>query len=208
MFGIQEFGVFIATAIILNLTPGSDTFYILGRSVAQGRSAGVASVLGISTGSLVHTLAAALGLSALLVASASAFIVVKLLGAAYLVFLGIRMILSKSPEVAIPSDFSSSRLLSVYRQGVITNVLNPKVALFFLALVPQFIATDSPSKFLAFMALGLCFIATGTLWCFCLVWFSSLFTERIRRSEGFSGILNRTAGALFVFLGIKLAAAK
>ncbi|MGJ8673797.1 LysE family translocator [Rubritalea sp.] len=208
MLGIQEFGVFIATAIILNLTPGSDTFYILGRSVALGRRAGIASVLGISTGSLVHTLAAALGLSALLVASSSAFLVVKLLGAAYLVFLGIRMILSKSTEAAIPSDFAPSPLFSIYRQGVITNVLNPKVALFFLALVPQFIATDSPSKFVAFMVLGLCFIATGTLWCFCLVWFSSLLTKRIRKSESFSRILNRSAGALFVSLGVKLAVAK
>ena len=208
MFGIQQFDVFISTAIILNLAPGSDTFYILGRSVAQGRGAGIASVLGISTGSLIHTLAAALGLSALLMASASAFLVVKLLGAAYLIFLGIRMFFSQPEKVAVPSNFSPSRLLSIYRQGLLTNILNPKVALFFMALVPQFIATDSPSKFFAFMVLGLSFIATGTLWCFCLVFFSSLLTERIKKSAGSINILNRTAGVLFVFLGIKLAVTK
>ena len=208
MFGIHDFGVFILTGIVLNLTPGQDTFYILGRSISQGRGAGIASVLGISSGSLVHTLAAALGLSAVLAASASAFLVLKIAGAAYLVYLGLRMFLTRSLPANIPGAFASSSFGAVYRQGLLTNILNPKVALFFLAFMPQFIAPDSPDKFLAFITLGLCFITTGTIWCFCLAWFASRLGDRLRGSNRFTTILNRTAGALFVFLGIRLAASK
>jgi threonine/homoserine/homoserine lactone efflux protein len=208
MFGIHDFGVFLLTGILLNLTPGPDTFYILGRSLAQGRGAGVASVLGISTGSLVHTLAAAFGLSALLATSASAFLAIKLAGAAYLVYLGARMLFSRSMPAAIPEAFSSSGFWAVYRQGLLTNALNPKVALFFLAFMPQFIAADSSSKFAAFITLGLCFITTGTLWCLCLAWFSSLLGDRLRGSKTFADILNRTAGALFIGLGARLATTK
>jgi len=208
MFGIHDFGVFLFTGILLNLTPGPDTFYILGRSLAQGRGAGVASVLGISTGSLVHTFAAAFGLSALLATSASAFLVIKLAGAAYLVYLGARMLFSRSTAATIPAAFSSSGFWAVYRQGLLTNVLNPKVALFFLAFMPQFIAADSSSKFAAFITLGLCFITTGTLWCLCLAWFSSLLGDRLRGSKTFADILNRIAGALFIGLGARLATTK
>jgi threonine/homoserine/homoserine lactone efflux protein len=208
MFGIHDFSVFLLTGIILNLTPGPDTFYILGRSMAQGRGAGVASVLGISTGSLVHTFAAAFGLSALLAASASAFLAIKLAGAAYLVYLGARMLFGRASATTIPAAFSSSGFWAVYRQGLFTNVLNPKVALFFLAFMPQFIAADSTSKFAAFITLGLSFITTGTLWCLCLAWFSSLLGDRLRGSTRVSEVLNRTAGALFVFLGARLATTK
>lgn len=208
MLGIHDFGIFLATGIILNLTPGPDTFYILGRGMAQGRGAAVASALGIGTGSLVHTLAAALGLSALIAASATAFLAVKLAGAAYLVFLGARMLLQRSSAVGIPETFDSSGFVAVFRQGLITNVLNPKVALFFLAFMPQFIASDSPSKFAAFVTLGLCFVVTGTIWCLCLAWFSSLLGDRLRENTSVAGILNRAAGARFVFLGVRLATAE
>lgn len=208
MFGIHDFGVFLFTGIVLNLTPGPDTFYILGRSMTQGRSAGIASALGISAGSIVHTLAAALGLSALIAASATAFLAVKLAGAAYLMFLGARMLISRASAAAIPSGFTSSGFFAVFRQGLITNVLNPKVALFFLAFMPQFIKADSESKFTAFLILGLCFVITGTLWCLCLAWFSSLIGDRLRGSPTFAEVLNRTAGGLFVFLGLRLATTK
>ena len=208
MLGIHDFGVFLATGIVLNLTPGPDTFYILGRSMAQGRSAGIASVLGISTGSLIHTFAAALGLSALLAASASAFLAIKFAGAAYLVYLGFRMLFARASAATIPKSFSTSGFLVVYRQGLLTNILNPKVALFFLAFVPQFIAAGSSSKFAAFLVLGACFTITGTLWCLCLAWFSALLVDRLRRRTALVQVLNRTAGALFVFLGLRLAASK
>jgi threonine/homoserine/homoserine lactone efflux protein len=208
MFGIHDFSIFLASCILLNLTPGPDTLYILGRSMAQGRSAGVASALGISTGSVVHTFAAAFGLSALLATSASAFLAVKLAGAAYLVYLGARMLFRRTAEAAIPSGFSSAGFAAAWRQGMITNLLNPKVALFFLAFVPQFIATDSPAKFTAFVLLGLTFVTTGTLWCLCLAWLSSMFSARLQKSRSLSDLLNRTAGAVFVGLGVRLAACK
>jgi threonine/homoserine/homoserine lactone efflux protein len=165
-------------------------------------------VLGISTGSLVHTCAAALGLSALLAASASAFFAVKLVGAVYLVYLGLRLLFGRAPAVAAAERFTSTGFLPVYRQGLITNVLNPKVALFFLAFMPQFIAADSPNKVLAFVVLGLCFVTTGTIWCFCLAWFAGRIADRLRASAGFAAMLNRLAGALFVCLGLRLAATR
>lgn len=208
MFGIHDFSLFLATSIVLNLTPGTDTFYILGRSISQGRHAGVASVLGIASGAMVHTLAAALGLSALLASSASAFLVIKLIGAAYLVYLGLRMLWTRPSASALQADFSSSGFLAAYRQGLLTNVLNPKVALFFLAFVPQFISGDSDGKFMAFIALGMCFVVTSTIWCFCLVGFASFLGNRLRGNNGFANALHRAAGALFIFLGIRLAASK
>jgi threonine/homoserine/homoserine lactone efflux protein len=205
MLGIHDFFVFLATGIVLNLTPGQDTFYILGRAISQGRSAGIASAVGISAGALVHTFAAALGLSALLAASATAFLAIKFAGAGYLIYLGARMLSTRPSAAPLPENFSSAGFFPVFRQGMLTNVLNPKVALFFLAFMPQFIAADSPNKFLAFITLGLCFVTTGTIWCFCLAWFASLLGDRLRGSAAF---LNRAAGVLFIFLGIRLAAAR
>lgn len=208
MFGIHDFGVFVTACILLNLTPGPDTFYILGRSLAQGRQAGLASALGIGTGALVHTLAAALGLSALLAASATAFMAVKLAGALYLIWLGAKMLFGKRQPAALRTGFSSSGFGAAYRQGLLTNVLNPKVALFFLAFMPQFIATGSRDQFAAFMVLGLTFVTTGTLWSLGLAWFSSLLGQRLNGSPVFSDALNRAAGALFIGLGVRLAVSK
>ena len=208
MFGIHDFGLFLAAGILLNLTPGPDTAYILGRSIAQGREAGVASALGICVGSIFHTCAAALGLSAILAASALAFGAIKLLGGAYLIFLGIKMLLDRRKHLSLPSHFRRRTSAAAFRQGVLTNVLNPKVALFFLAFLPQFIDPASNIKVLAFLMLGLTFVTTGTVWCLVLAWFASAFSERLRTNETVAQWLNRTTGALFVFLGLRLATAK
>jgi RhtB (resistance to homoserine/threonine) family protein len=208
MFGIHDFGLFLAAGFLLNLSPGPDTLYILGRSVAQGRESGVASALGISVGSIFHTCAAALGLSAILATSAQAFAAIKLFGGAYLVFLGIKMILDRRRELALPSNFRRRTTLAAFRQGVLTNVLNPKVALFFLAFLPQFIDPASNMKIAAFMILGLTFVTTGTIWCLVLAWFASSFGKRLRNNETVAQWLNRSAGAIFVFLGLRLATAK
>jgi RhtB (resistance to homoserine/threonine) family protein len=208
MFGIHDFGLFLAAGILLNLTPGPDTVYILGRSIAQGREAGIASGLGISVGSIFHTCAAALGLSAILATSALAFGTIKLLGGAYLIFLGLKMILERRGQLSLPSNFHRRTTTAAFRQGVLTNVLNPKVALFFLAFLPQFIDPASGTKVFAFLFLGLTFVTTGTIWCLILAWFASAFSERLRTSEPVSQWLNRTAGALFVFLGVRLATVK
>jgi threonine/homoserine/homoserine lactone efflux protein len=208
MFGIHDFGLFLAAAVLLNLTPGPDTVYILGRTIAHGREAGIASALGICVGSIFHTCAASLGLSAILATSAVAFGAIKLLGGAYLVFLGLKMILDRSGQLSLPSNFRSGTTAAAFRQGVLTNVLNPKVALFFLAFLPQFIDPTAGTKVLAFLFLGLTFVTTGTIWCLMLAWFASSFSNRLRTNETVAQWLNRTAGALFVFLGTRLVTAK
>jgi len=208
MFGIHDFGLFLAAGILLNLTPGPDTVYILGRSIAQGREAGIASALGICVGSIFHSCAAALGLSAILATSAVAFAAIKLLGGAYLIFLGIKMLLDRRRQLTLPSNFRRRTTIAAFRQGVFTNVLNPKVALFFLAFLPQFIDPASNMKVFAFLMLGLTFVTTGTIWCLILAWFASAFSERLRTNETIGQWLNRAAGALFVFLGLRLATAK
>ena len=208
MFGIHDFGLFLAAGILLNLAPGPDTIYILGRSVAQGREAGVASALGISVGSIFHTCAAALGLSAILATSALAFGTIKLLGAGYLIFLGIKMILRRRKQLSLPSSFRRRTTVAAFRQGIVTNILNPKVALFFLAFLPQFIDPASNAKVAAFLILGFTFVTTGTIWCLILAWFAGIFSERLRANETISQWLNRTAGAVFIFLGLRLATTK
>jgi RhtB (resistance to homoserine/threonine) family protein len=208
MFGIHDFGLFLAAGLLLNLTPGPDTAYILGRSIAQGREAGIASALGICVGSIFHSCAAALGLSAILATSAVAFAAIKLLGGAYLIFLGIKMLLDRRRQLSLPSNFRRRTTIAAFRQGVFTNVLNPKVALFFLAFLPQFIDPASNMKVFAFLMLGLTFVTTGTIWCLILAWFASAFSERLRTNETIGQWLNRAAGALFVFLGARLATTK
>jgi threonine/homoserine/homoserine lactone efflux protein len=208
MFGIHDFGLFLAAGVLLNLTPGPDTVYILGRSIAQGREAGVASALGICAGSIFHTCAAALGLSAILATSAVAFVAIKLLGGAYLIFLGIKLLLNRRRELSLPSNFRQRTGAAAFRQGVLTNVLNPKVALFFLAFLPQFIDPATNNKILAFVTLGFTFVTTGTIWCFILAWFASSFSDRLRASETVGQWVNRAIGALFIFLGARLAATK
>jgi threonine/homoserine/homoserine lactone efflux protein len=192
VFGIHNFSLFLVTGILLNLTPGPDTAYILGRSITQGRDAGVASALGIGVGSILHTCAAALGLSAILATSGFAFVAIKLLGGAYLIFLGIKMLLERGKHLSLPSNFRRRTDLAAFHQGILTNVLNPKVALFFLA----------------FLILGFTFVTTGTICCLILAWFAATFTERLHTNQTIGQWLNRTVGALFVYLGARLAIAK
>lgn len=208
MFGIHDFGLFLVTGILLNLAPGPDTAYIIGRTIAQGREAGVASAFGITIGSIFHTLAAALGLSAILASSAWAFGFVKIVGGGYLVFLGIKILLEKRHRLDLPSNFRRSTTMAAFHQGILTNILNPKVALFFLAFLPQFIDPASNAKVAAFITLGLTFVITGTTWCLVLAFFASVFSERLRANQTMTQWLNRTVGALFVFLGLRLAATR
>jgi threonine/homoserine/homoserine lactone efflux protein len=207
VLGIHDFTLFLTTGILLNLAPGPDTVYILGRSIAQGRRAGVVSALGISVGSIFHTCAAALGLSAFLATSAWAFTAVKLAGAAYLIFLGVRALLERNYNLSLPAPFKQKGGSAAFRQGILTNILNPKVALFFLAFLPQFIDSAAPKKTAAFLILGLAFVTTGTTWCLILAWFSSAFSARFRGNPTVAALLNRVVGSLFIFLGLRLAAA-
>src|SRR5215831_6999355 len=205
MLGIHDFWLFLLSGILLNLAPGQDTFYILGRSIAGGTRIGVVSVLGIGTGSIIHTLAAALGLSTLLAASPTAFTIVKLAGAAYLVYLGARMLFAKSSAHAIAEQAGQCDFFGAYRQGVLSNVLNPKVALFFIAFLPQFIDVATPHKIAAFLALGSTFVLTGTLWCLVLAIGAARCRTFFITKPPIRTIVDRCVGGVFVALGMRLA---
>lgn len=209
MFGIINFETFLIAGILLILTPGTDTMYILGRSISQGRKSGVMSALGISTGILVHCLFAALGLSIILAKSALAFEVVKYLGAAYLIFLGVKSIIAK-PQDSFELDQlgTNKSLKKIYMSGVLTNVLNPKVALFFLAFIPQFVDPTYAHSTLTFSLLGFTFFVLGSAYSFLLVFFAARLSTSIRNNYKFKTWLDRVTGLMFVGLGIKLAMAK
>ena len=202
--GIAHYFVFLSAGLLLNLAPGPDTFYILARSGAEGRSVGVASAFGIAAGSVVHTMAAALGLSVLLATSPLAFDLVRWAGAAYLVFLGVRMLRAKASAIG-ESETRGRGVAAAFRQGMLTNVLNPKVALFFLAFLPQFIAPGAAHAKLGFVALGLSFVATGLCWCLVLALAGAEIGTWLRARPRFGAWVDRLSGAVFVGLGIRLA---
>ena len=203
---IHDFPLFIITGVLLNLTPGPDMLYIIGRSTAQGMRAGAAAALGIGAGCLVHILAAVLGLSALLTASAAAFTLIKIIGAVYLVYLGISLLItSDTRRQGVPGGgLVPDTVRAVFIQGFFTNVLNPKVALFFLAFVPQFIDTDASHKALAFLILGLVFNCNGTVLNLIVAWFAAR-TGAVLKGGRFITWVNRCIGGFFVYLGIRLA---
>lgn len=209
MLGIHDFTLFVISGLLLNFAPGPDSILIMTRSATQGWRAGCAAALGIGAGTCVHVLAAALGLSALLASSAMAFTVVKWIGAAYLVYVGLTMLLARRrPDEASAADAPKTAALplrKIFAQGFLTNVLNPKVALFFLAFVPQFISPDAPHKALAFLVLGAIFNFNGMLWCNFLAVFTALASRRLNLGGAVSRWLNRGIGALFLSFGVKLA---
>ncbi|MGU7783355.1 LysE family translocator [Burkholderia sp. PU8-34] len=212
MLGITHFGFFLLAVFLLNVTPGPDTAYIVGRSVAQGRGAGLMSALGISAGCCVHALACAFGLTALLAASAAAFTVIKLVGAAYLIYLGVRMIFAKQAagaDAAPAAPVAAAKpLRQLFMQGFWTNVLNPKVVLFFVSFFPQFVSADSAHKALAFLTLGAVFVVMSTLWNSMLAWVAGSVTRRFSGKPGVKKWLDRTVGSAFVGLGLRLATAQ
>ena len=206
MFGIHDLALFIASGLLLNITPGVDFLYVLGRGATRGFGAGVWAALGIGAGCFVHITAAALGLSALLATSAAAFTLVKWIGAAYLAYMGVSMLLRRGRlGVSLPQPSEQRSMRQVFAQGFATNVLNPKVALFFLAFVPQFIDAHSPTKVQAFLVLGTIFNTTGTLWNIFVAWVSAFLARRLEVASRAGLWLNRCLGALFVALGVRLA---
>lgn len=219
----QNLVLFIAAGLLLNLTPGPDVLYIVSNALRSGARAGVVAGLGITAGCFVHVFAAAVGVSALLAASATAFTVLKWAGAAYLLWVGVRLLLSRTPAHSVgwgereaepqrwgspagspPAYQRPATLAAVFRGGFLTNVLNPKVAIFFLAFVPQFIAPDTGHKALAFVLLGTLFnvnsIAINSGWALAAAWMAR--HGAVQRGMHW---LDRVAGAMFVAFGLKLA---
>ena len=208
MDGIHDLALFVAAGLLLNLTPGPDMAYIAARSVAGGFRDGAAATFGITAGCVVHTIAAAAGLSALLATSAAAFEIIKWCGAAYLLYAGIRLIMRSSRarrtdtrhRIVAPAAPSK-----IFREAFVINVFNPKVALFFLAFLPQFIAVDAPAKTLSFVLLGSLFNFNSLFVNLPVAWLASRAGRGLRDSARWSRWLTGAVGGLFVLLAARLA---
>jgi threonine/homoserine/homoserine lactone efflux protein len=216
--GIHDFALFLGVGILLNLTPGPDTALVVSHSLRQGAHGGahggarggVLAALGVGTGCFVHIAAATLGLSALLVASATAFAVLKWAGAAYLAFIGLSMMFgapAPTPDAA-PTRAGAASGRSAFLQGFLTNALNPKVALFFLAFLPQFVSATAPGKALGFALLGVIFDTTGTIWLVILAVAAARSARHFAGSAAWRRWSQRLIGVVFVALAGKLAAAR
>lgn len=198
--------LFLAAGLALNLTPGPDMLYIAGRSASEGRGAGVASALGVGAGTLVHITLVALGLAAVLATVPTAYTVVRLGGAAYLIYLGVRA--WRGSGVLELQKLQPVSRWTAFRQGVFTNVLNPKVALFFLAFLPQFVDPARGNAARQVVVLGLLFDVQGTLVNLLVAIGASRAAERLRAARRARTWLSRVTGTLFIGIGARLAFAK
>lgn len=208
-FGITNPGLFCLAVLLLNMTPGPDTAYIVGRSIAQGRKAGLISALGISAGCLVHAFASAFGLTAIIAASPMAFQIIKYAGGAYLVYLGVRLLMAKPAVAARQTAAPAARPVhSLFTQAMLTNILNPKVILFFLSFFPQFVRHDSPHQTLALLMLGAVFVLLSTCWNSGTALLAGTLARRASRHPHYRVWLERTVGGAFVALGMKLVLTK
>ncbi len=203
MFDIVSFQLFLITVLIICITPGIDMMFILNRSISQGRDAGIYSALGVSVGAVVHTVLSGLGLSVILQTSVVLFTIIKIVGAVYLIYLGIQMFISKQSSISIKKTVYQSRR-KLFVQGVITNVTNPKVALFFISFIPQFISVDNQYGPIPFLILGSIFAVMGAITSFIIAIFSSSLTTKLRENIVVEKIINKISGAVFVILGISL----
>jgi threonine/homoserine/homoserine lactone efflux protein len=209
MTGIHDIGLFVVAGLLLNLTPGPDMTYIAARAAAGGLRDGVAAALGIAAGCVVHTLAAAVGLSALIAASATAFGIVKWCGAAYLLYAGVRLLMSSArkpvAEATVSPLLAAASTPAILREAFLINVFNPKVALFFLAFLPQFIDVHAPGKATAFVLLGCVFNFNGLLVNGGVAWLASRAARRMRAGMRSARALQGALGAFFVLLAARLA---
>ncbi|WP_266159167.1 LysE family translocator [Dyella silvatica] len=204
LLGIQHFDAFLLACIALVLTPGLDTFYVLTRSGREGRVVGMGAVLGINAGCLVHTMAAVFGISAILMTSAWAFTVLKYLGAAYLIWVGLRMLMTR--QAVRESTVTRGRgLAAAFRQGMLTNLLNPKVALFYLAFLPQFVDRHAAHPQLGLLVLGLSFIGIGLIWSTVLALTGSHIHSLLQRRPRIGLWMDRVCGGVLLGFGVRLA---
>jgi threonine/homoserine/homoserine lactone efflux protein len=201
-------GLYIVASLALIATPGQDMIYVMTRSLAQGRFAGLCSAIGVCLGILVHTALAALGLGAILHASETLFMALKLLGAAYLVYLGLRMILSRRASLAPSRESAPLSPAQLVVQGVLSNVTNPKIVLFFFAFLPQFVdpASAHPTRELVF--LGVLYAALALPVKSAVALAAGSLSEQVARHPAAMRWMNRASGAVLVALGLRLAAAE
>ena len=195
--------LFLSATLALNITPGPDMLYVIGRSISQGRGAGVVSALGVSAGTFFHIAAVTLWLCAFLTAVPTAYTAIRIAGGCYLIYLGAKALLSAgsaSDDVAI----KPASMRRIFVQGAITNILNPKVALFFLAFLPQFTDPAKGHVGKQILLLGILFNISGTIVNVAIAWFAAALTSRARESSRTTKWLQRLTGAVFVGLGLKL----
>ncbi|MDO8289190.1 MAG: LysE family translocator [Parvibaculum sp.] len=202
---MENYWLFLTASFLLWVTPGQDTIYIIARSVGQGRLAGIVSALGIGTGGLIHAALATAGISIIVLTSPILFLVVKITGGLYLIYLGVTALLSKREKNEV-WRIEHAKLSKIYSQGVITNVLNPKVALFFIAFLPQFVSSSEAS--IGLIILGGIFVVGGTAWCLIVAFFSSSFSSMILKNNIIQGWLGRLCGAVYIGLGINVLRAR
>lgn len=206
MMGTVDLGVFVVAGLILNITPGADMLYIASRSAAQGTKAGIIAALGIGAGCLAHILFATFGLSVILASSALAFAMVKYAGAVYLLYLGITTLLSlRTKEESTTTTIIPLSSGKIFRQAVLINVLNPKVALFFMALLPQFVSPQAVHPAMSFLFLGGLFDFNGTIVNIIFAVFSSRIAARFKQSSIVGSLCKAAVGGLFIALGVRLA---
>lgn len=206
MLGIENYKLFLITVSFFIIAPGVDTVFVLNKSISEGKEAGLFATLGINSGILIHTLFAALGLSMLIAQSAIAFSIIKYLGAIYLIYIGIRALISKDTHSGFETIETSRKTnFENFRIGFITNVLNPKVALFFLSFFPQFINPSDINSFLPFVVLGLTYAFIGLIWFFILSYFSASFSNKLKTNSKFKYYLDKLSGMIYILLGIKIA---
>lgn len=208
MLDLTQILPFMAAALALNLTPGADMTYVIARSAAQGRAAGLAASLGIAAGGVIHTLLAAVGVSALLRHSEAAFLTVKYAGAAYLLYLAWKAIRAGDGAAATDRQPGRAGLRRVFAEGALTNLLNPKVALFILAFLPQFVDPTRGNAAIQILVLGALFNIGGTTINSLVACFASAATRAIGNSAGFGRWLNRISALVFVGLAVRLALAE
>jgi threonine/homoserine/homoserine lactone efflux protein len=204
MIETQTYLLFIAAVVVLVLAPGPDMLYMLTRTIAQGRRAGVLAAVGINVGAYVHVLAAVLGISAILATSSVAFTVVKWLGAAYLVWIGLQALRSGPLNLETGNSVHLNGR-AIFWQGFLSDVLNPKVAIFFLAFLPQFVEVGSGNETRQLLLLGVTCNVIAISINLALVYFAGIATAGLRRNRKLALWLNRAMGTVFIALGIRLA---
>ena len=205
MISLNDFFLFAFASLMLNITPGNDMLYVATKSTSQGVKAGIVSALGIAGGCIVHLLAAVIGLSAIIANSATTFNIIKYAGAAYLVYLGIKSFLSNQNQFSISNEVEKKSLPKLFWQGLFTNVLNPKVALFFLAFLPQFIHPEKGNAGMQVLLLGLWFNFSGTIVNMIVALLFGKLGNWLADKQGLVQWQHKITGVLLIGLGIKIA---
>jgi len=207
MDGIINFQLFIVTSIIIIIAPGPDFIYVTTRGISDGNKAGVISAFGISVGLLIHTLFAAFGLSAIIQASRMAYSIIKYLGAGYLIFIGVRALISKNKN----DEFKNNRTYkngNIFKQGILTNVFNPKAIVTFMAFLPQFVSVNISHPITQFTILGLILSTIAIIWFGFVGYFAGIFGSIIKRNSIIQNGIKYISGSVMILLGLRLAIKK